>query len=874
MTWWSRLLQRHKRDQELERELEFHVAASIADHRRSGLSEIEARRRVYREFGGVEQLKEECRDARGTRWFEDLLQDIRLAVRALRKTPVWTAVVCLTLAFGIGLSTAIFSVVYSVLLQPLPYPQAKRLVAVWLSAPKAGYSRFYVNAAHWVDWRTHATLLEDIALVRPVANFNLTGSGTPERLQGARTSFNLPRVLGVTPLLGRTFSEEEQRTDARVALLSYTFWRQRFGGDASILSRKISLNGEPFQVIGVMPPYYQYPAADFQLWTPLYIAPDEIVHGMNNQYLCVARLKRGVSLKQVQAEFSRMMLRFSEEHRSGYRSPKDAETALVEPLSQSDAFQIRSTLYALLGAVGCLLLIGCMNVAVLLIARANARTQETAVRIALGATQTRIQRQLFTELIPLSGIGIASGLLLAWCMLQALLSYLPPNTPRAGSIGLSAPVVLFAVGISLIVVFLAGLLPARMAARNSPGGDLQQSSRSVTGSAQARDGLVIAQIALTIILLIGALLFVRSFTALIRVNPGFSSQGVLTMQLAVTRAKYPQDERVAEYYRQIVDGVESIHGVLAAGIVNRLPFSGVAQTGGIEFEDRTGHYDSDWRSATPGYFEAIGIPLRRGRLLQYSDRPKTTPVGLIDERLARRVFGAENPIGKRFRRYLPDLSPKNQDPWTVVVGVVGHILNDNLEQDIRPQVYWPETQRTQDRGAVVVRTAGDPEGYIHAVETEIQRQDRDQPVYDVRTMRQWVDRTLQRRTLLTGLIAFFGGASLLLACVGLYGVVSYTANLRQREFGVRMALGADRQQVCALVLRHAGSLAILGSSIGLVIAWPVSRAIQSLLFSISSSDFVAWFVAPVLLIAVALVSSLSPAWKAAKTDPALTLRAD
>jgi predicted permease len=569
-----------------------------------------------------------------------------------------------------------------------------------------------------------------------------------------------------------------------------------------------------------------------------------------------------------------MMLRFSEEHATSHSSANDVETALVERLSQSDAFQIRSTLYALLGAVGCLLLIGCMNLAVLLIARANAKSQETAIRVALGATQARLQRQLLAELIPLSGIGIAGGLLLAWWMLQALIPYLPANTPRIASIGLSAPVVLFAIGISLSVVFLAGLLPGRIAAGNHPVGDLQHASRSVTGGSQARNALVIAQIAVTVILLLGGLLFARSFTALLRVNPGFSSQGVLTMQLAVTRAKYTQDERVADYYRRIVDRVSSIHGVVAAGIINRLPFSGHTQTGGVEFEGQTDQYDSDWRSATPGYFQAIGIPLKRGRLFQDSDRPQTTPVGLIDERLARRAFGTENPIGKRFRRYLPGFAPKDQDPWAVIVGVVGHVLNDNLEQDIRPQVYWPETQHTQDRGALVVRTIENPEAYVHPVVAEIRREDPDQPVYDVRTMRQWIDQTLQRRTLLTEMVALFSGASLLLACIGLYGVVSYTASLRQREFGVRISLGARRQQVCALVLRHAGKLALLGCSAGLVIAWPISRALQSLLFGISSSDAMAWLLAPVLLIVVALVSSFTPAWKAAKTDPAVTLRAE
>jgi putative ABC transport system permease protein len=329
---------------------------------------------------------------------------------------------------------------------------------------------------------------------------------------------------------------------------------------------------------------------------------------------------------------------------------------------------------------------------------------------------------------------------------------------------------------------------------------------------------------------------------------------------------------VADYYRRLVERVKSIPGVTAAGIVNRLPLSGIAQTGGVEFEGGAGSYDSDWRSATPGYFEAIGIPLKQGRLFVDTDRAPSPAVGLIDERIARRVFGSESPIGKRFRRYLPGLP--QQDPWAEITGVVGHILNDSLERDPRPQVYWPETQRTQDRGALVVRTAGHPALYTQAVEEQIRKEDADQPVYDVRSMEEWVGRTLQSRTLLTGMVTLFGVASLLLACIGLYGVVSYTADLRLREFGIRIALGAGAGHVRGLVLRQAGALAFWGCAIGLTLSWPVGRALQSLLFGVTGGDVISWLVAPALLISVALLSGLGPAGKAAKADPAVTLRAE
>lgn len=868
--WFWRWFSRTQEEEDLADELRSHLAIEAQERQKAGARPDEAERDARVAFGNVGKIQEDTRETWGWAAIDRFADDLRFGLRMLRKTPAWTAVVCATLALGVGLSTAIFSVVYAVLLQPLPYPDSNRLVAVWLTAHKNSYSRFYVNAALWLDWRKNANLLEGIALTRPVANFNLTGAGTPERLQGARTSYNLASVLRVRPLLGRTFTEEEQESDAKVAVLSYAFWKRRFGADAGILGRKIELNGQPFEVIGVMPREYQYPSADFELWTPLYIPPEEIVDGMNNQYICVGRLRPGVSVERAQAQFSEIMQRIAAEHPASYGWGNARTGVVVEPLAQSDAFEVRSTLYVLLGAVGCLLFIGCMNLAVLLIARASARSQEMAVRVALGASSGRLRRQLLAEIMPLSAAGIAGGLLFAWWILHILLPYLPADTPRIESIGLHTPVVAFAVTVSVAVVLLGGLLPGRIAAGSDPQRALQESSRSVTGGGRARNLLVVGQIAVTLILLLAGLLFVRSFSALLRVKPGFSSRAVLTMQLAVTRAKYRDDERVAEYYRQIIKRVESIPGVTAAGIVNRLPFTGLMQTGGVEFEGRSESYDSDWRSATPGYFEAIGIPLERGRVFQDSDRAQTLSVGLIDARLARKVFGSESPIGRRFRRYLPGFA--QQDPWTVIVGVVGHILNNDLEHDPRPQVYWPETQHTQDRGALVVRTAGSPDLYVHAVVEQIHKENPDQPVYDIRTMTQWIERTLQRRTLLTGMVALFGSASLLLACIGLFGVVSYTADLRLREFGIRLALGATAGSVYTLVLRHAGTLAFWGCVIGLGVSWPVSHALQHLLFGTTSDDVVAWLIAPALLMLVALLSCLVPGRRAAKTDPAVTLR--
>ena len=792
--------------------------------------------------------------------------DARFGSRMLRKTPGWTLTVCATLSLGIGLSTSIFSVVHAVLLRPLPYPNPDRLVALWPTDTAGGGARFNVSAALWIEWRKRSTTLSHIALTRPIANFNLTGSGQPERLNGARITHNLLPVLGVQPLLGRNFTEEEQRRPAPVALLSHGLWIRRFGGDASIIGRRIQLNGEAVEVIGVMPQEFKYPSAEFELWAPLYMPAREIRHGFNSQNYAVGRLADNISLTQARAEFASIMQRLSEDFPDGYREGNQWIGSLVEPLAEGDTFAVRNMLWVLFGAAACLLLIGCMNLAVLLLARAGAREREMAVRAALGASAARLRAQLLAEVIPLAVAGAAGGLLVARAMLRILVPLLPASFPRVETAGLHAPVVLFAIAASLAVVLLAGTLPGRAANAD------RSHSRSVTAGTRARSVILVAQIGVTVVLLFGAALFARSFAALLDVHPGFSTQGVLTMHLAVTRAKYPSDPQVAEYYRQITNAVTSIPGVSASGIVNRLPLAGGSQAGGVEFEGRSGPFYADWRSASAGYFEAIGIPLRSGRTFSNADTPQSPRVGVIDERIAREVFGTESPIGKRFRRYLPGFV--KQDEWSEIVGVVGHVMHDSLERDPRPQAYWPVAHNTQDRGALAVRVTGDPASYAKAVIEKIREVNPDQPVYDVRSTTEWIERTLQSRKLMTGLIGLFTASSLLLACIGIYGVVSYSANLREREFGIRLALGARAASVVGLVLSQAGRLAVAGCILGLLIAIPARGIVASLLYGVTTGDVVSWLVAPALLIAIALIAAAVPARRAAKCDPAVTLRAE
>jgi predicted permease len=863
LRWWKR---RESEERDLDEELSAHLAIEAGLRADSDDAALAARRA----FGNLAKIREETRETWGWADMERFIDDMRYGLRMLRKSPGWTAIMCATLALGIGLTTAIFSVVYGVLLRPLPYPEPERLMALWTTTTIAdmarGLPRINVNGPNWKDWRAQSKSFEDIALIRTIANFNLTGDGPPERLQGARTSWNLPSVLGVRPFMGRVFTEEETLRDANVAILSYAFWVRRFGKDPNILGRKIRLNGGPYEVIGVMPPGYQYPTKDFELWTPLFIPASELQQRFANfQYISVGRVKAGVTLEQAQSEMSAIMRWIAEQYpaSNGFRG----YDALVEPLLKSTTRDIRATLYVLLVAVGCLLLIGCVNLGGLLIARASARAREIAVRAALGATGARLRRQMFAEVLPLSLAGAGGGVLLAWFLLTALARWLPAQMPRVETIGLNFPVLAFALALSVLVVLLAGTLPARLAGRLGLAGTLQKDSRTVASGGKIRNVLVASQIAITLVLVFGCGLLGRSLMELLKQDLGYSTEGVLTMHLAVTRAKHPSDLEVADYYRRLVARIKTIPGVLEVGVVNRLPLSGIAQINPVEFESRPdlGALSTDTRLATPGYFGAMGIPVLRGRI--FSDEDKT-PTGVIDEQLARRVFGKDDPLGKRFRFAFDGVE------WAEIVGVVGHVRNDGLETDPRSQVYWPQTYRGQDRAALVVRTGGHPESFTSAVVEQIHNEDPDQPVYDVRSMQEWVDRNLQSRNLMTALVTVFGGAALFLACLGLYGVVSFGARLRWREFGIRVALGARPHDVRKLVLAHAGRLAIGGSTIGLVLAWPAGRALQSLLYGVGSADAVALMAAPCLLLVVALLSGLGPARKAGRVDPAVTLRGD
>jgi putative ABC transport system permease protein len=818
------------------------------------------------------------------RWEDEMVQDLRYGVRMLWKKPGFTLIAGFTLALGVGLSAAIFSLTYSVLLRALPYPSPDRLVTISLTntiAAAAGISRFNTNSANWLEWREQSKSFEDIALTRGALNFNLTGDGRPERARGARATSNLMRTLGVQPLLGRSFTEEETGRDAKVVVLSHGFWERRFAGDPTVVGRRIQLNGEAFEVVGVLPPNVQYPTKDLDLLAPLFIPPNEARSWAFFYYSALGRLKEGVSARQAQAELTAITQRLSEQRpQASNQAGKNAgqDGTWVESLLDANVGQFRTTLDVLLAAAGCLLLIGCVNLGGLLIVRASVRTREFAVRAALGASKARLRRQTLAEAMPLSLVGAGGGALLAWGLLKVLTPWLPAYLPGTESIGLHLPALAFALASSSLLTLLAGMLPARLAARPRLAEMMQLGSRATPGAGGMRNALVTAQIAITLALVFASGLMARSLVAVMKVNPGFSPQGVLTMSLQASRAKYPTDAQIADYYQRLVARVKTVPGVKEAGIASRLPFGAGGGSGPAYFEGNAGETPptAEFYSVTPGYFSAQEIPLIRGRDFTEQDKEGATPVAIIDEQLARRAFGDRPPLGTRIRFG----AVTESSPWIEIVGVVGHIRTGSLETDLRPQLYWPkaqqrpETQRTQDRASFVIRTTGRPEAFTSAVIEQIHLENPDQPVYDVRSMESLLGQSLQPRNLLTGLVALFGGSALLLACLGLYGVVSYTAGLRLREFAIRAALGAKPGDVRRIVLAHAARLWLMGSVVGLLTAWPVGGALRSQLYGVGGGDAIALALAPALLLLAALLAGIGPALKAGRVDPAVMLRSE
>ena len=658
-------------------------------------------------------------------------------------------------------------------------------------------------------------------------------------------------------MIGRVYTEAEQLDPGRassVTVLSHGLWQRRFGGDPSIVGRRILLNGIPYEVLGVMAADFQYPDRDFELWTPLYIPPDQLRERRDYSYLCVARLKAGVTIEQARAHMSVLAENLARDHPQTNRG----SAVFVEPMLSDMTGSVRHALLLLLAAVGVLFLVGCVNLANLLLARAAYRAQEFALRASLGATRSRLARQFLAEAIPLACAGAVLGVVSAHGLLRLLIPLLPASMPRVGEIGVHGPVLAASIILSVAAAVLVSLAPAAQIHSH-----LERGPRAV---GRARGLFIITQIACTVLLLVTAGLLTRSFAQLRSTDAGFRPAHVLSLHLAVSRAKYGDDAGVARYLERLIDRVRSVPGVEAVGIVNRLPMGGQMQAGVIQFEGKAARFNTDWRSVSADYFRTLNVRLLAGRTFNERDTPDRAAVGLIDEQLAKDVFAAESPIGKRFKIDLPSA------PWVEIVGVVGHVRQEGLDSDPRPQVYWPHQQRTQDRMAMVVRATGDPASLTPATRAAIHEVDPDQPLYDVRPMQAVLERTISGQWINTVLMSVFAALALVLASVGLYGVVSYLTAQRRREFAIRLAVGAKGTDILGLVLKQGLWLALVGLGLGLMFSAVATRALGAMLHGVTAWDPWTYLLVSNLMIAVVLAASFIPAWQASRLDPKIALQ--
>jgi len=872
MTWWQRLWRRSRLEEQLENEMRFHLDQHTADMIAQGHDPAEARRQAKLALGGEEQVKENCRDARGTRWLEDLWQDFRYAVRTLRQRPGFTAVGALTLALGIGASTAIFSVVNPILFEPLPYPHAGRIMMIWDTYEGV---RCDVTFHTYRELAARSRSFEAMAVMeawRPA----MTSATKPERFDGQSVSASYFRALGVSPALGRDFQEADDRfKGSHVTILSDALWRRRFGGDNAIVGRQITLDGDLYIVIGVMPRGFDNVLApSAELWAPLQYNAGNVTNYESGEWghhlHMVGRLRPGLGVDQARRELNAIArAKVGEFPRPPFAS---LEHGLIVNSMQGEITRfVKPVLLSVLGAVMLVLLIASVNVTNLLLARGAQRRGEFAMRAALGAGRPRLIRQLLTESLLLAALGGALGMVVAAFGVEALVALSPAGLPRLGAIAVDSAAFAFAFGITTIAGLLIGLVPALHVSRGYLVAGIQQGSRRTAGGRQfMRRTLVVAEVALTIVLLVSAGLLFRSLARLFAVAPGFDAAHLLTMQVQYNGHRYDDDSARRRFLAQALEAVRRVPGVAAPAFTSLLPLSG-DQYGvyGAQFEDGNG-YDVFRYAMTPGYCETMGIALRRGRLLDERDTAGAPPAVMISESLAKRQFPGQDPIGRRVH-----VGPTNR-PWYTIVGVVGDVKQGSLADRQTDAAYIAATQSwfADDAMSLVVRVRDDVTAIAPAVKNAIWSVDQDQPIVRVTAMDGLLAASESRRRFAMVVFEAFALVALVLAATGIYGVLSGSVTERMREIGVRAALGASRRDILALVVRQGMRLTGLGVAIGLGGAAAASRALITLLFGVSPLDPVTYLGVIALAAGVAAIACWVPAWRAARVDPSITLRAE
>lgn len=882
------LFRRGTVESSLNDELRFHFDHQVQKLIAAGVPLAEARRRARLALGTADHIQEEFRDASGVRFLETLVQDIRFALRMLRKSPGFTAVAILTLALGIGASTAVFSLVDAALLKPLPFPHAERIVFPW-RLPKHGVNLgFDVYPWGRLDFLFFSQQSKTFDALGAFLSdsFNLTGTGEPERLNGLRVSTGFFPSLGVSPALGRTFTDQEDRLgNAHEVVLGDALWRQRFGADPSILGRSIDLNGVPYAVIGVMPRGFVFPRANempnvftfapqTQLWVPLALdrrsAP---IPYESDELAVVGRMKPGVTIAQAQTDMDVMGKRLE----IGRRNGEGWFNSIVTPLTRQAAGDTRQPLLLILAAVGVVLLIACSNVASLLLTRSLNRTREFTVRAALGAGASRLIRQSLTESIVLAIVGGATGVCLAELVVYFVKTFGPSSIPRLSETGLDVRILLFAFGVTFFTGVLFGLAPALSTARENLVESLKdggQRAGSNLSTQNTRNSFLVSQIALALVLVVAAGLLTRSLYHLLAVNPGFRAERSLTFELSLPAAKYSDQTHIVSFYQEALRKLRAIPGVQAAGITELVPLDGATESTAIRFFNAPRLTASDVQMAnytmvSSGYFAAVGTPILRGRPFLDSDSANSLPVTIISSAMADKYWPGQNPIGKQ-------VAPAGAAfPLATIVGVTADVKRLSIRESPPPEMYVPYTQKvwpsllTMD---AILRTTEDPASVTASARDAVHSIDPDLPIAKVRTLANIVSTSMTEPLFSALLLAAFGGLALLLATIGMYGVISYSVAQRTQEIGIRMVLGAGPRSVFRMVLGQGTRLAVLGIAMGLAAALAVTRVMSSFLYGVRATDPLTFTAVSLLLLGVALLACFLPARRAMKVDPMVALR--
>jgi predicted permease len=863
------LFNKPEMERELGEELRFHLEKEIEQKLARGMSREQARLAALRSFGGVEQISEQCRDERGVRLFEELWQDLRYGARMFIRKPGFTLVAVITLALGIGANTAIFSVVNAVLLNPLPYPEPDRLVQVWEHYRPANEPLYSVAPINFLGWKEPNQAIEQIAAV-DFPSFNLTGDGDPERIRAARVSPGLFPLLGVGAIAGRTFGpEEEQFGQHQVVMVSHGLWLRRFGSDAGLVGRTLTLNDMSYTVVGILPADFHFLAKEIELLTPMAFDSRDAGQRGTHSLRVFARLKPGVTLTQAQTEMDQVIQRVEQENPNS----NTGKGVTLVPLREQLVGETRRALLILLGAVAFMLLIACANVANLLLARAATRQKEIALRRALGAGRLRIVRQLVTESGLLSALGGIAGLALAYWGVRLLVAYSPEDIPRLYEIGVDGRVLGFTIAISLATGLVFGLAPAVAASKTELNEVLKEGGRQAGGGARERrfqQAMVVGAVAVALVLLVGAGLMIQSFWRLQRVDPGFQAENLLAAELSLPPSRYRDGKQISSFHRRLLERVGALPGVRSVGGAAFLPLGGRSNEWSFEIEGRPPQppgqrLTAGWRPVTANYFHTMGIPLITGRHFTEHDDETAPGAAIINETAARVFWAGEDPLGQRFI-----LAKRTYS----IVGVVKDVKHFRLDGEAVTEMYFPYSQLPIPWRlmTVVVRTESAPDELAAAVRAAVLEIDKDQPVYNVRTVESLLDKSVSRSRFYLLLMSAFAALALVMACLGLYGVMSYAVTQRTHEIGIRLAMGAQPRDVLRSVGGRGLMLALSGVGVGLIAAFGLTRVMTTLLYDVSPTDTLTFAAIALLLIAVALLACYLPARRATKVDPMIALR--